>query len=71
MMCLLYMVVKYTLCYIVIAFRDSGDVVRNIISYTYHIIAIYNSIPLLYSFLICLYDTYYAASLMIDIRLVL
>ena len=69
-MYLLYIVVKDTLYYIVIAFRDSGDVVHNNMSYTYCTIAIYDGTPFLCSFLVCLYNTYYMAAPVMDIRCV-
>ena len=41
MMYLLYMTVKYTLHWMVIIFKDCGDVVHNSVSSTYCTIAIY------------------------------
>ena len=67
-MYLLYMMVEYALDWMVIAFKDSGDVVCNGVSSTYHMIATYEAIPFLCSFFIYLYNTYYAAGLVIDIR---
>ena len=66
-MYLLYVVVKYALHCIVIMFRVFGDVVHNDISYTCHTIAIYDGTSFLYSFFICLCNTYYMASSVIDI----
>ena len=53
---------------LVIAFRDTGDAVCNDISYTYHMIGMYNGDPFLFSFFICLYNTCYTASLVINMR---
>ena len=67
----LYVMVKYTLHWMVIVFRDSGDIICNNISSTYHTIAIYEGTPYLYSFLIYLYNTCYMAGLVMDIQHVL
>ena len=63
--------VKYALCRMVIAFKDSGDVICNGVSSIYYIIAIYEGTSFLCSLLIYLYNTYYAASLVMDIRRIL
>ena len=67
----LYIEVKYSLHLISMVFKDSSDAVQNDISYTYHMTAIYDGSPFFCSFLSCLYNTYYIASLVIDIRHVL
>ena len=41
----LYMMVKYILYWMVIVFKDLGDVIHNSVSSTYHMIAIYKGIP--------------------------
>ena len=64
----LHMVVKYILHYIIIMFRDSGNIVCNDVSSTYNMIAIYNCSPFIFSFLICLYDIYYMSSSVMDIK---
>ena len=70
-MYLFYVAVKYALRWIVIAFKDSGSIVCNDVSSTSHMIATYEGTPYLCSFLIYLYNTYYAAGLVMDIRCVL
>ena len=67
-MYLLYMVLKLALHWMVIVFKDSSNVVCNGLSSTYRMIAIYKGTPYLYSFLIYLYNTFYAAGLVMDIR---
>ena len=64
----LYMVVKYALHYIVIVFKDYGDIIYNDVSYAYRTIAIYDGTLFLCSFFICLYNTYYMAGSVLDIR---
>ena len=68
MIYLLYMMVKYTLPWIVIALKDSGDFVRNSVSSTYRMIATYEGTPFLCNFLIYLYNTCYMASSVMDTR---
>ena len=51
-------------------FRELGNVVHANISSTFHTIAMYDGTPYFYSFHIYLYDTYYAASSVMDIRYV-
>ena len=68
MMYSLYVVVKYALYYIVITLRDFGDVICNNMSSTYRMIAMYDGTPFLCSFLIYLYNTYYMAGSVMDIR---
>ena len=63
----LYMMVKYTLHWMVIAFKDSGDVVYNGVSSTCCIIATYEGTLYLCSFLIYLYNTCYMANSVMDI----
>ena len=67
----LYIVLKYALHWMVIMFKDTGEIICNGISSIYHMISIYEGTPYLCSFLIYLYYTYNAASLVIDIRCVL
>ena len=67
MMCTLYMTVKYALHWMVIVFKDSGDITCNSMSSTCCMIAIYEGTPYLCSFLIYLYDTCYAAGSVMDI----
>ena len=64
------MALKYTIHWIVIAFRESGNVVRVNMSSTFRTIATYDGTPYFCSFHIYLYDTYYMAGSVIDIRLV-
>ena len=71
MMYSLYVAVKYASHWMVIAFRDSGDIVYNGVSSTYHKITIYEGTPYVCSFLIYLYNTYYTDSSVMDIRHVL
>ena len=66
-----YMVLKYALHWIIIMFRDLGNVVHFGVSSTFHTIATYEDILFFYSFYIYLYDTYYAAGSVMDIRRVL
>ena len=47
----------------VIAFKDSGDVIGNGVSSTYRMIATYEGTAYLCSFFIYLYNTYYVAGL--------
>ena len=49
-------------------FKDSVDIVHNGMSSTYHTIATYEGTPYLCSFLIYLYNTYYVAGLVMDIK---
>ena len=65
------MALKYALHWIVIAFRESGNIVHVNVSSTFRIIAIYDVTPNFCSFCIYLYDTYYVAGSVIDIRCVL
>ena len=67
----LYVTVKCALHWMVIMFKDYGDVVHNDVISTYHKIAIYEGTPYLCCFLIYLYETCYAVSLVINIRCVL
>ena len=67
----LYMTVKYALHWMVITFKDSGDVIHNGASSTYHMIATYKGTPFLCSFLIYLYNTCYMAGSVMGIRCVL
>ena len=64
------MVLKYTLHWIVIAFRELGNVVHVNVSSTFRTIAMYDGTPYFCSFCIYLYDTYYVASSVMDIRCV-
>ena len=66
-----YVMVKYTLHWMVIAFKDSGDVIHNGVSSTYLMIAIYKGTPFLYSFLVYLHNTCYMAGWVMDIRCIL
>ena len=61
MMYSLYVVLKYALYWMVIAFKDPGDAICNGVSSTYHTIATYEGTPYLCSFLVYLYNTCYAA----------
>ena len=70
-MYLLYIVVKYAFHWMVISFKDSDSIVCNDMSSTLHMMATYEGTPYLCSFLIYLYDTYYATGLVTDIRHVL
>ena len=70
MMYLLYMMVKYVFFWIVITFKDSGDIICNNMSYTYHMIAKYEGNAYLASILIYLYNTCYVSGLVMDKRLV-
>ena len=65
------MALKYALHWIVIAFRELGNVVRVNVSSTFCMIAIYDGTPYFCNFCIYLYDTYYVASSVMDIRHVL
>ena len=67
-MYLFYVVVKYTLRWIVIAFRDLGKVVCVGVSSTFCTIATYEDNPFFCSFCFYLYDTYYVAGSVMDIR---
>ena len=67
----LYMALKYALRWIVIVFRDLGNVVRVSVSSIFCTIANYEDSPFFCSFHIYLYDTYYAASSVMDIRRIL
>ena len=64
------MALKYTLHWIVIAFRESGNVMHVNVSSTFRTIATYDGTPYFYSFHIYLYNTYYVASSIMDIRCV-
>ena len=64
----LYVVGKYALYWMVIAFKNSGDVVRNGVYSIYHTIATYEGTSYHCSFFIYLYGTCYVASLVMDIR---
>ena len=70
-MYLFYIVVKYTLHWVVITFKDFGSIVYNDVFSTCHMIAIYEGTPDLYSFFIYLYNTCYVARSVVDIRCVL
>ena len=65
------MALKYALHWIVIVFRELGNVVHVNVSSTFCTIATYDGTPYFCSFYIYLYDTYYAAGSIIDIRHVL
>ena len=65
------MVLKYALHWIVIAFRELGSVVHVDVSSTFFTIATYDGTPYFCNFHICLYDTYYVAGSIMDIRCVL
>ena len=67
-MYLLYVASKYALHWMVIMFKDSGNIVYNGVSSTYRTIATYEGTPYLCSFLIYLYNTCYVAGLVMDIR---
>ena len=67
-MYLFYVVVKYTLYWIVIAFRDLGNVVCVSMSSAFCMIAMYEDTPFFCSFCIYLYNTYYVAGSIMDIR---
>ena len=67
----LYIMVKYALYWTVIMFKDSGNVIYNGVSSTYHMIATYEGTPYLCSFLIYLYNIWYMAGSVMDIRHVL
>ena len=56
-MYLLYMALKNELLWMVIAFKDSGNIVHNGMSSDYRTIATYEGTPYIYSFLIYLYYT--------------
>ena len=62
------MVLKYALYWIVMVFRELGNVAHANVSSTFHMIARYDGTPYFCSFHIYLYDTYYAAGLVMDIR---
>ena len=64
----LYVLVKYVLHWIVIMFKDFGNIICNIMSYTHCIMAKYKGTPYFCSFLIYLYDTCYPASSVMDIK---
>ena len=66
-----YMALKYALHWIVIVFRDLGNVVHIGVSSTFCTIATYEDTPFFCSFCIYLYDTYYVAGSVMDIRHVL
>ena len=66
-----YVVLKYTLHWIVIAFIESGNMARTNVSSIFHTITTYDGTPYFCNFLIYLYDTYYVASSTMDIRHVL
>ena len=65
------MALKYALHWIVIAFRESGNVVHVNVSSDFRMIATYDGTPYFCSFCIYLYDTYYVAGSIMDIRHVL
>ena len=65
------MALKYTLRWIVIAFIESGNVVHANVSSIFCIIATYDGTPYFCNFHIYLYDTYYVAGSVMDIRHVL
>ena len=65
------MVLKYALHWIVIAFRELGNIVRVNMSSNFCTIAIYDDTPYFCSFRIYLYDTYSVAGSIMDIRCVL
>ena len=52
-------------------FRESGNIVHDNVSSSFRMIATYDSTPYFCSFRIYLYDTYYAAGSIMDIRRVL
>ena len=65
------MALKYALHWIVIAFRELGNVVHANVSSTFRMIATYDGTPYFFcSFHIYLYDTYYMTGSIIDIRCV-
>ena len=64
----LYMAVKDALHWIAIIFRDFSNIIYKNMSFTCYIVAMQNDTPFLFSLLIYLYDTYYAAGLVMDIR---
>ena len=66
-----YMALKYTLCWIIIMFRDLGNIVHVSVSSFFCMIAIYEDTPFFCSFHIYLYNTYYMASSVMDIRCLL
>ena len=62
------MALKYALHWIVIAFIESSNVVCANVSSIFHMIAMYDSTPYFCNFRIYLYDTYYMAGSVMDIR---
>ena len=64
------MALKYALHWIVIAFIELGNVVRANVSSIFHTIATYDGTPYFCNFFIYLYDTYYMAGSVMDIRCV-
>ena len=65
------MALKYTLHWIVIAFIESGNVVHANVFSIFHTIATYDGTLYFCNFRIYLYDTYYVAGSVMDIRCVL
>ena len=66
-----YMALKYALHWIAIAFRELGNVVHVNVPSTFCTIAMYDGTPYFCSFRIYLYDTYYTAGSVMDIRRIL
>ena len=67
----LYVVLKYALHWMVITFKNSGNIVHKGLSSIFHMIAIYEGTPYFCSFYINLYDTCYMASSVRDISHIL
>ena len=65
------MALKYALHWIVIVFRELGNVVHVNVSSIFRTIAMYDGTPYFCSCHIYFYDTYYAAGSVMDIRHVL
>ena len=67
-MYLFYIAVKSALHWIVIAFKDSGSILCNNVSFISHMMATYEGAPYPCSFFIYLYNLYYVVGSVMDIK---